>query len=371
MRHRVLFVSHYNWTFARRVVAALAARPDLETRTLELNNLHDDRIGPPRNNGRASAAEEERLARDAMGWADTIFVEFCSANAAWFSRHLPGGKRLVIRLHSSELNVRWPAGVAWERVSAVIFVADHVRDRAVAELGLARHGGLGIEVIGNLRDLARFDRPKRAGAARRLGLIGWHKSLKQPHLAVEILARLCESEPGWELRLIGQKPDFSGRLLTPKEKARHARETAYYAVLREAIERAPVRGRVVLEGWTDDVPDRLRDIGFILSCSLYEGTHEAVIEGMASGAIPVVRRWPGAAELYPNSLLFADAAEAAAQMRAAAALAPDARARLRRTVRREARRRFDAPAVLPRLVTAILGPAAPVEPARAMAAEMP
>jgi glycosyltransferase involved in cell wall biosynthesis len=354
LRHRLLFISHFDWKFARALVAEFAARPDVEVRTLELSNLHDDRIGPPRNDRRVAPQTEARLARDAMAWADTVFVEWCDGNAAWVSRHIPRAKRLIIRLHSSEIGTAWPAQVAWENVDAIIFVADHVRERAAAELALARYPRLRIETIGNLRDLERFDRPKRAGADRRLGLIGWYRVVKQPMLALEIVERLRAEDASWQLCLVGPPPDLGARLPTAEERARYDGKAAYYAAFYAALEQLGPHGPVSMRGWTDDVPSLLRDIGWILSCSSYEGTHEAVIEGMASGAIPVVRRWRGAAELHAGSLLFSDAEEAVAQIRAVAALDDGTRTRLRDALRRDARERFDGPTARGKLHDVVL-----------------
>ena len=41
-----------------------------------------------------------------------------------------------------------------------------------------------------------------------------------------------------------------------------------------------------------------RGIGTILSSSDSEGCHTSVLEGMASGAYPVVHNWPGAQGLF-------------------------------------------------------------------------
>jgi glycosyltransferase involved in cell wall biosynthesis len=55
------------------------------------------------------------------------------------------------------------------------------------------------------------------------------------------------------------------------------------------------------------VPEALRDVGVILSSSVRESFHASVVEGAASGAVPVVRDWPffagkanGARTLFPS-----------------------------------------------------------------------
>ncbi len=69
-------------------------------------------------------------------------------------------------------------------------------------------------------------------------------------------------------------------------------------------------------GHTDDVPAALQDIGVAVSSSARESFHIGFVEGVGSGAVPVVRDWPffpGAArELFPADWVVDDP-EAAAQ----------------------------------------------------------
>lgn len=71
-------------------------------------------------------------------------------------------------------------------------------------------------------------------------------------------------------------------------------------------------------GQTDDVPAALTEVGLILSTSVRESWHLGLIEGAASGAVPVVRDWPffadmprGARSLFPGSWVVSSPAEAA------------------------------------------------------------
>ncbi len=45
-------------------------------------------------------------------------------------------------------------------------------------------------------------------------------------------------------------------------------------------------------------------VGFLLSTSDHEGSHQVVAEGMASGAIPIIRNWDGANLIYPPKYVF-------------------------------------------------------------------
>jgi glycosyltransferase involved in cell wall biosynthesis len=56
-------------------------------------------------------------------------------------------------------------------------------------------------------------------------------------------------------------------------------------------------------GHTDDVPTALEQVGVVLSSSVRESFHIGLVEGAASGAVPVVRNWPyfpdAARSLFP------------------------------------------------------------------------
>ncbi len=70
-------------------------------------------------------------------------------------------------------------------------------------------------------------------------------------------------------------------------------------------------------GHTDDVAAELRHIGVILSSSTRESFHVALAEGVASGALPVVRDWPllsaygGPHGLWPDDWIVATPEDAA------------------------------------------------------------
>lgn len=72
----------------------------------------------------------------------------------------------------------------------------------------------------------------------------------------------------------------------------------------------------------------LRRVGVILSTSRFEGTHEALLQGAASGALPVVRNWPelrawgGPASIYPPEWVVDSPQAAAARILAATPTPP-------------------------------------------------
>jgi hypothetical protein len=66
-----------------------------------------------------------------------------------------------------------------------------------------------------------------------------------------------------------------------------------------------LRNAVQFDGWGQDMADWYSKVGYILSVSDFEGTHQAVAEGGASGSIPIILNWSGASEVY-NSRWITD-----------------------------------------------------------------
>jgi hypothetical protein len=102
----------------------------------------------------------------------------------------------------------------------------------------------------------------------------------------------------------------------------------------------------------------LRRVGFVLSTSDDESFHVAPAEGMASGAVPVIRHWPGAETIYDPRWIHETPAEMAAFI-ASLASPDDWRAAGR--VAREQARGFELSSVCrtwQRLLTTDLAPGA-------------
>ena len=73
---------------------------------------------------------------------------------------------------------------------------------------------------------------------------------------------------------------------------------------------APWRNSVIFEPFGPDIDAWFRKIGFILSPSDDESFHLSIAEGMASGAIPIIRLREEVPGLYPSEYTFSDVREA-------------------------------------------------------------
>ncbi|AEV88627.1 Glycosyltransferase [Actinoplanes sp. SE50] len=289
--HRILFVTRGNENFLGEIRDRYAASPDHEVRTLSL--LADEekaklvRIpfmikhllgGDP-----AYGEKIREWIQPDLEWADTVFVEWSVAQAALVSMVDPGTTRIIVRLHLFEAFTMFPHLIDYSRIDDYVFVSDPLLDytRDVAPR-ITEPGGPRLHVLTNAARLDRFARPKTPEARFTLAQIGQSRIAKDPRWTFAILRELRRHDDRYNLLLVGADLDGS-----PSPQA-----AAYHREYVRELAEFEAQGAVRRLGQTDDVAGALTGIGVILSASVRESFHLGVIEGAASGAVPVVRDWP-------------------------------------------------------------------------------
>jgi glycosyltransferase involved in cell wall biosynthesis len=280
-------------------------------------------------------AQSRRLLRD----ADLIFCEWCLGNAEWYSHHKQPRQKLAIRLHRQEIELPYLERIRWDNVDRIIFIAEWLREEFLSRFPQMANRAL---LIHNALDSAALEHEKLPDAAFNLGLLGYCPMLKAPHLAVEILTVLKRWDRRYTLFIKGRSPQELAWL------QRRPQEQAYYRHFFATVDASRYSNSIVFEPHTDDVATWLSKIGFILSTSDCEGSHQAVAEGMASGSIPVIRNWRGAAQLYPEKYVFTTVAQAVDRIRQWSA--PECRESEAASCRQLARS-FDLPCIAARYVS--------------------
>ena len=289
-RTRLLIATRVNADFLGEIRAFFERHPDFEVRFVDFAEAApelDRFVRAPElivrqtlGGGKKLSQVTEQAFREHLDWADVVFVEWCTALAALLTQVDPRDTRVVVRMHSYEAFTVWPQLVDFSRVDDMVFVSDHLRDLAVGAVpGLEGPDAPRLHVLPNAMDLRRFERPKREGARFTLGVVGASKMVKDPRWAVEVLRHLREHDDRYRLVLL------RGKLQEPTPAA-----AEYAAALRRDI--AELEPAVHVLKHTDDVPAALEDIGVVLSSSVRESFHMGLVEGVASGAVPVVRDWP-------------------------------------------------------------------------------
>jgi glycosyltransferase involved in cell wall biosynthesis len=266
-----------------------------------LDALRDVELRVERWSGVNSHDEDESRAN--LAWADAVLAEWCLGNALWYSGNRRPGQRLVSRFHRFERDTQFPDQIPDEGLDYVGFVAEHIRASMVPRMAI---DGRRMGVIPNAVPVSHLQRAKLPGSDYNLGILGVSPSMKRLDLAVETLRLLRGRDERFVLYVKGPSPiDYWWIWGRPEERA-------FYLDLANEIGGDPLlRDAVVFDRGGPDVAEWFRKIGFILSMSDFESFHMAVAEGSASGAIPVIRDWEGARELYPDESVISTPAEAA------------------------------------------------------------
>jgi glycosyltransferase involved in cell wall biosynthesis len=317
---RLLIVVRGNANFLPLVRSYYEGHPEVELRFLDL--LDDPAItsvlslkrmlqfsagGLPEYGERV-----EEVLRPYLDWADTVFVEWCTAAAAFLTLVDPGTTRVVVRLHRFEAYTYWPHRVDFSRVDDLIFVGDHIRELMTQALPRLHDADAPrLHVIANAMELTDFQRPKSAEARFTLGLIGIGQIAKDPRWALEVLRGLRAQDPRYRMLVLGNGLD----------PERSAASRHYHDQLERDFAELEPSGAVRRLGHQNDIPASLTEIGVVLSSSVREGVPCTIMEGAASGAVPVIRDWPGyaalphgARALYPRDWVVGSPQEAVARI---------------------------------------------------------
>jgi glycosyltransferase involved in cell wall biosynthesis len=293
-RTRRVVVSGFDLKFARELAGRLNSRTDLDVTLDEWPSL----------------AEGSRDTEALVTSADSIFAEWARPSAVWLSRRKRPGQVLVVRLHRYELDFPYPREIDMDAVDAVVHVSPPIARRIREELGWPAEK---LVYIPNFLDVDWLDRPKLPDARFGIGFVGMDFANKRFDLALDVLAEVRRHDPRFTLFVRSTMPwDNVYAWARPEERE-------YVGWCFERLERDPLlRGAVVFDPPGRDMARWYRRVGHVLSMSDIESFHLAVAEGMASGAVPVIRPWPGATEIYGAEWIHGSVEDAAAAVLASA-----------------------------------------------------
>lgn len=271
---KVLVASH-DLKFFTRILQHLERLSDVDLRVDEWSAL---------------ASHDEKKSKELLQWADVIICEWCGPNAIWYSKHKRAGQRLIVRLHRFELNAGYGKHVDIDAVDQVVCVSPHYAKLTMEGLEWPADK---VGVIPNWVDVLQLDRPKYDGARFHLGMISVGEMRKRLDVALDVLEVLRRNDPRYVLFAKTKMP-WDYWWIWKRDEERAHLDAAF-----KRIQQSPMlQGAVVFDGFGPDVGAWLRKIGFVLSTSDDESFHLAPAEGMASGAVPVIRQWPGAETIY-------------------------------------------------------------------------
>lgn len=250
-----------------------------------------------------SAPPDKKRALEILESSDVIIGEWARPNNFWIQKNANENKRLIVRAHRYEVTVDFPRKIDMERYFGGVVIVPWVGRALVQKFGWPSEK---MVYIPNYVNSRYFDRPKLDGAEFTLGIVGITPDLKRLDLAIDLLERLRMEDLRYALRVRGNLPpehiNWNKQPLQSEQWGSILHRIESNPLLRNAIHfDAPGR----------DMASWYQQIGVILSTSDLEGSHVALAEGIASGALPVARRWPGIETLWPEDFIFDDLESAA------------------------------------------------------------
>ena len=229
-----------------------------------------------------------------LEWADIIFCEWGLGNAVWYSNNKLPHQKLFVRMHGQERNTSYYRNFDLDNIDKIITVSPYIYEIFNQQTEIPRDK---MTVIYNAIDVELLDEPKEHDYEFNLGIIGICPKLKRLDLAVEVFEKLWTTNKRYKLFIKGKMPSEYPWLWKQDEEREH------YEEIFKKIESAPWKDSIIFEEF-GPINDFLKKIGFVLSTSDFETFHLAPGEGMASGAIPVIRNWSGSELVYPSEYIF-------------------------------------------------------------------
>ncbi|CAH8767331.1 glycosyltransferase [Paenibacillus dendritiformis] len=276
-----ILINGYDLKFIRPLIPFLEKKYEIKIDEWKGHNIHD-----------------ERQSRELLAWADIIFCEWLLGNAVWYSNNKSSDQLLLTRMHRFELFLDFANKVNFKNVDYFISVGLYYQEEFIREFNLPREK---VFLIPNHVDVERFERPKTQNNIYNLALIGILPLRKRLDLAITILENLLIYDSKFKLHIIGSKPEEVPWLWNIES------EKKYFEQVYKRINSNPtLQHAVIFSGWQDS-SEYLKNIGFVLSVSDYdkpESFHLAPAEGMASGAIGLLLKWPGVEYIYPPEYTF-------------------------------------------------------------------
>lgn len=250
---------------------------------------------------RPSFRHSDRTHNKPLSDYDAIFCEWAVGNAVYYSHAKLPRQKLYVRFHRFEITTEVPQLIDIDAVDKVIFVSEHLRRDAISQYDWPEDK---TAVIPNMVNVESYSLPKYPHSRFNIGMLGFLPKLKRMDLALDLLEALRRRDKRYQLHLKGKMPwELAWVWTNPGQRE-------YFDAVLERIRTSELlRGAVVFDRFAADTAAWFQRIGWILSLSDIESFHLAAMEGMASGAVPMVRERSGARELFPESFIFSTTEE--------------------------------------------------------------
>lgn len=242
------------------------------------------------------APSDVARAQSLLTQSDVVIGEWGRPNNVWIQKHAAPDKRLIVRVHRYEVTTDFPRAIDMDRFYAGVVIVPWVGRALVQQFGWPADK---LVYIPNYVNSSYFRRRKLPGSEFTLGIVGITPDLKRLDLALDLLGALRAFDARYTLRVRGQLPTAH---IHWGKNPRIAEQ--WGSVLARLRSDPQLRNAVFFDAPGRDMASWFEGVGVILSMSDLEGSHVALAEGMASGALPIARPWPGIRTLWPSEVIF-------------------------------------------------------------------
>lgn len=271
----------------------LVAGHDLKFIEDIIEKLRDDNYRVLIDNWQGHNNHKARKSERLLKQADIIICEWCLGNTVWYSKNKSVHQKLIVRFHRQEIETDYPAIIDINAVDKMIFVSNTFLQKAREKFSWENSDK--FTVIGNFTISQETDLQKIHNSKFNLGIVGIVPKMKRIDKALDILEELRKKDKRFQLHVKGKTAkDFPWMKNKPDEEK-------YYKIQDERIENSTyLKGAVHYDGYDKNMSKWYQKIGFVLSTSDFESFHLTIADGASSGAIPIILKWEGSDEIYPE-----------------------------------------------------------------------
>ena len=244
---------------------------------------------------------DDILRHQHLKWADIIFCEWAVSNAVWYSKNKMLHQKLYIRLHRWELNSHFFNKITWKNVTKLICISPQMQRFAISKN--PEISDKSICIYNYVKSSMFNNLDKTEDSHFNIGIMGILPRCKRLDIAIDIIQHLRTVNNKYKLYVLGKtyKDDVIARWKT-------GTELAFHININTKIKELQLENHIIFEPYTEHPEIWLMKIGFILSVSDIEGSHQAVAESMTTGTIPCI--YGGALrdykldDIYPRKYCF-------------------------------------------------------------------
>lgn len=224
----------------------------------------------------------------AIKWADVVWLEWANEMAVALTNHpaLLNGKRVICRLHSYEAFAGYAGKIDWEKISDLIFVAEHIKDIVLKQVPNLCDKIKSVQIIPNGVDLNKFSFKERMPGYN-LAYVGYINYKKGPMLLLHAFRELVQKDSRYRLFIAGKFQD-----------------TRYELYFNQMLKEMDLVNNIQMDGWVEDVADWLEDKKYIVCTSVLESQNMSIMEAMARGLKPIIHNFVGAKGIYPKKYIW-------------------------------------------------------------------